>query len=195
MSPSKSSEFVVRDRAGVLALKSTVRQEIVDAVSSLGPSSIADVAAALGRSPDGLYFHVRRLVASGLLAEQPARRTSRRTAAVYDVPGRPVRIDPAVSAEAITGVMRGVFSLTRRDLSRAFADGAPASGPLREISAGRVRGWLGDVELARANQLIGELKRLFRADRPAHGARAMALTWALVPCRTGRRRRIRKGAP
>src|SRR5262245_47733719 len=51
----------------VAALASPVRQEIIDTLEALGGATIAELAGALGRPADGLYYHVRRLVRAGLL--------------------------------------------------------------------------------------------------------------------------------
>ena len=49
---------------------STVRQEIVDTIEALGgDAAVADIAAHLGRPADGIYYHLRRLVDSGVLRE------------------------------------------------------------------------------------------------------------------------------
>ncbi len=58
----------VRDPDHVRLLSSPVRQEVVDTLAALGgQASIAAMAEHLGRPADGLYYHMRALVESGLV--------------------------------------------------------------------------------------------------------------------------------
>ena len=51
----------------IRALASSTRQDIVDTIAAIGPCSVAELARALGRSADGLYYHIRVLTRVGLL--------------------------------------------------------------------------------------------------------------------------------
>ena len=53
----------------IRALASPVRQDILDAVVAIGPCTVAELAAALGKPPDAMYYHIRRLLAVRLLVE------------------------------------------------------------------------------------------------------------------------------
>ena len=77
----------------IAALGSPVRQEIIDTVELLGgKATIAELAAQLGRPADGLYYHVRRLVAVGLLIGSGSPE-------VYRIPtARPLTLDYAAPA-------------------------------------------------------------------------------------------------
>lgn len=66
------------------SILSPVRREIVESMQELGPCSIADVARATGRPADGLYRHVRILVASGFLVEAGTRAGRRNPERLYD---------------------------------------------------------------------------------------------------------------
>src|SRR5690349_18270302 len=50
------------------ALASPARLEVIDTLTRLGAVSLAELAAALGRPADGLYYHVRALEKVGLVA-------------------------------------------------------------------------------------------------------------------------------
>ena len=50
----------------IALLASPARQEIVDTIEALGgEAAVAELAAQLGRSSDGLYYHLRHLVRGG----------------------------------------------------------------------------------------------------------------------------------
>ncbi len=62
----------VSNRALVRLLSSPVRQEIVDTLATLGgEAGVASLADQLGLPADGLYYHLRALVAGGLVDEIP----------------------------------------------------------------------------------------------------------------------------
>ena len=87
--PRRTFEVVRDDQIEVMA--SPARLEILDAVRSTGPCSIADIAALLGRPADSLYYHVRQLVEVDLLIPCGTRPTSRRHEELYRTPARRIR--------------------------------------------------------------------------------------------------------
>lgn len=191
-SPSVQAEtpFVVARAPQMRALTSPARQEVVDALVAAGPCSIAQLAAHLGRAPDSLYFHVRRLVKVGLVVEREVQATGKRRAAIYDVPGRPMVLsyDATGRDRAVVEVVASALRLAGRDFSRAFRSGiAVPDGGRRNLWGGRVKGWVGEEDLAQINRLVGELLGLIRAGRPGPGRRAQTFTFVLAPVRPSRR--------
>ncbi len=182
----------------VRALESTVCQEIVDLVGAAGPCSVGEMAAFMGRRPDSLYYHVRKLSAAGLLVDRGIRGSGRRAEAVYDIPGRPLRLayDPS-DPENVTAVSRVVASMLRsanRDFRGGFRpDLAVVEGDARNLWAARMKGWLSDEDLAELNTLLNRILEVFhrreaaeasgREPYPAKGAsrRLHSLTWVLAP--------------
>jgi DNA-binding transcriptional ArsR family regulator len=185
--------FVIRQKKQVAALASPVRQEIVDAVAAAGPCTMAKLGELLGRRADTLYYHVAALAKVGLLVETGRERTGKRFGAVYDVPGRPMRIDyEAAGSEAVTRVVRSAIRLGARDFTRAMANGeCVASGETRNLWGGRVKGWVTDKELPEINRLIGRLTELIQRGKPREGARAQSLTYVLTPV-AGKKKTDRK---
>lgn len=194
MDHSGSSPFLIESPGAVRALSSPIRQEIVDAVVAAGPCTIAALAQHLGRAPDSLYFHVRRLLAVGLLIERDAARRGRHVAAVYDVPGRPMRIayDGRLSKPAgrrsINAVVQGAIRLGSRDFARAVESGTSrTSGAARDLWGGRSKGWLSDADLAELNTLVERASEILRAGRPGKGRRPISLTFVLAPVKASAR--------
>lgn len=185
---AKSKAMLIDDPRQIRALVSPIRQEIVDALEAAGPCSIAELATQLGRPADGLYFHIRRLLKVGLLAEGVERRGVRRPAATYDVAGRPIRIrDRRENTAATRPVLHAALRLGARDLTRVMGTAdAITAGPRRNLTGGRVKGWLSRSELARANRALDKLLDLLRSGRPGRGRRLQTFAWALAPARPQR---------
>lgn len=194
MNREGSTPFLIESPGAVRAFASPIRQEIVDAVVAAGPCTIAELGRHLGRAPDSLYFHVRRLLAVGLLVEREAARRGRHVAAVYDVPGRPIRIayegrlSKPAGRRSINAVVQSAIRLGARDFSRAVEGGkARASGPDRDLWGGRAKGWLNDAEIAELNTLIERASEILHAGRPGKGRRPISLTFVLAPVKASAR--------
>ncbi len=189
----RSQTHWIADQRQIAALASPLRQEIVDVVESAGPCSIAQIAASLGYPPDRLYFHLRRLLAVGLLVNNGKTGSGRTAAATFDVPGRPLRIRydrrNKKSMRSVAAVQDGLLRLSRRDLKRAMASpNAVVTGPLRNTWAGRSRGCLTPPQIHRLNRLIEEITALVRNGNMQPGAQPVAFTFVLAPSRTTRGR-------
>ncbi len=176
---------MIRRPAQLRALASPARQEVIDALVAAGPLSVAEIAAHLGRAADSLYFHLRQLEKVGLIREIERRQSGRHVAVVYDVPGRPMRIDPNLAAPKPLGaVISGVLRLAQRDYRRSLSDPRTViDGPCRELWGGRVKGWVAPEDLTRVNALLEELQRVVRDGRPGEGRRGVSFTFVLAPVR------------
>ena len=182
----------------VRALESTVCQEIVDLVDAAGPCSVREMAGLMGRRPDSLYYHVRKLKATGLLLDRGIRGSGRRAEAVYDVPGRPLRLgyDPSDpdNVRAVSRVVASMLRSANRDFGAGFRpDIAIVDGAARNLWAARMKGWLSDDDLAELNGLLNRILQVFHR-REGAGAdagdpnaaigdsrRLHSLTWVLAP--------------
>lgn len=184
--PATPSAFRIRTLPQIRALRSPLRQEIIDALSAAGPRTIAEIAALLDRRPDGLYFHMRLLEKTGLVIQAESKRDGRHVATVYDLPGRPMTLkyeseDPA-NLRAIANVLDGVLRLSKRDFSRCLGKPwAVTEGPKRNTWGGRTRGWLTPAEAEKINKHLSAISEIVRAGRPRAGARPHALTCVMVP--------------
>ena len=168
------------------ALTSPVRQEIVDALCASGPCSISEMARLLGRAPDSLYYHVRRLEEVGLLVPHGQVKAGRRDAAVYDVPGRPLTIDQkAIDSRTRPIMLKSGAAMMRsaeRDLRGALESGVPfGTGKRRRVWVGRTKGWFTTAELAEINTHIQALVDLFEDSRRRRGSRLHTLTYLFTP--------------
>jgi len=196
--------FAVREPAQIDALGSPARQEVVDGLQALGPCSIAELAESLGRAPDSLYYHVRKLERVGLVVQRGSRGAGLRREALYDTPGRLVLDhDPGTARERrrLCRLVGGALRIAERDIGVALASGRAVyrRGPRRNAWCARVKGWLTERELAAVRAHLEAASELLvrGRKRPGAGLHAVAFVLApLAPSTRGRRassRRARNG--
>lgn len=183
----RSTPYIIERRGAIRVLASPLRQAILDTVSADGPLSVAQLSGVLRRQPDRLYYHVKRLLAAGLVI--PATDEAGGREARFDVAGRPmfIRYDPADAANrrAVVGVLEGMLRAARRDFTRGFRAGVEADGPRRRLWVSRVEGTLTATEIERLNRLLTRAIALVMSGRrrPGRGARLHQLTWVSSPGR------------
>jgi DNA-binding transcriptional ArsR family regulator len=174
----------------IRAVASPLRQDLIDAVASDGPCTIAELAERVGRPADSLYHHVRRLVATGLLVEESVRRAAGRPAVRLAVPGRPMMIaydqlargNVAASNDAVATMLRSA----RRGFARALTTpGVRTWGPRRNLWGARTQGWLTDRDVETANALLTRLLAVFlrRKGKRRNGSALHEFTFVLAPAR------------
>lgn len=195
---NQSPDNLITRPTQVAALASAVRQEIVDTIDSEGPMTAAELASLLGRSADGLYFHMKRLVRVGLLKELEPRREGRHVAAVYDLVHRPPKLSYAspVPAKGLSAVIASAARLATREFAagvRVHASRAGAKERPLDLWGARSRGWLTTEQLGRVNELLGEAMGIVRAGKRGGDAAAVSLTFVLAPAKKGRDRSKNKG--
>jgi helix-turn-helix protein len=184
---SRTAPHVIARHGAIRLVASPLRQAILDAISADGPLSVAALSAVCHRPADRLYYHVKRLLAAGLLRLASQAAGSRE--ARFDVAGRPmyIRYDPGNSANrrAVVSVMNGMLRAARRDFVRGFRPGVDSHGSKRRLWVSRVEGTLTDTEIVRLNGLLSEAIALVMSGRRrlGRGARVHQLTWVSSPGR------------
>lgn len=186
---------LVEDADEIALLASPTRIEIVDTLEALGDAvSVAELAAAVGRPADSLYYHLRQLADGGLIEEEAApdgRRYRSRTRKGDRLRLR-YRPGATANADAVGRVAASVLRVARRDFARALADpDTIVEGPRRELWAARGKGWVDAAELAEINRLLARLMELVQkpaTERPR--GKLVALSWVLAPVEAKPARRI-----
>lgn len=170
----------------IALLASPTRIEIVDTLEALGDAvSVAELAVALGRPADGLYYHLRQLAEGGLIEEEAAPDGRRYRSRTRKGDRLRLRYKPGATAnaDAVGRVAASVLRVAGRDFTRALADPATVvAGPRRELWAARGKGWVNAKELAEINALLMRLMNLVQkpaAERPR--GKLIALSWILAP--------------
>jgi DNA-binding transcriptional ArsR family regulator len=177
---------LIEDADEIALLASPTRIEIVDTLEALGDAvSVAELAAAVGRPADGLYYHLRQLAEGGLIEEEAApdgRRYRSRTRKGDRLRLR-YRPGATANADAVGRVAASVLRVAGRDFARALADpDTVVEGPRRELWAARGKGWVDATELAEINRLLARLMELVQkpaTERPR--GKLVALSWVLAP--------------
>src|SRR5947209_17163354 len=109
------------------ALAAAARQEIVDVLEQMGTVSVAELADALGRPADALYFHLRALVRVGLVRKAGSRARIGGTEALYRTarPALQLRYEPrdAGNRRAVSRIVASMLRLANRDFQRSFHHG------------------------------------------------------------------------
>jgi len=185
----------IADASAIGALVSSVRQELVDTVEALGgETTIAELAAQLGRPADGLYYHVKALVKAGLLVREPAPDGDRyRTPSPH---GRTLALEYAPAdprnAAAVRRVVASMLRIARRDFDAGMATpGVVAHGPRRALWAARSKGWVSAEELAEVNALLARLSAMLRRPRGPGRTQLVSLCFVLAPIQARPPRRSR----
>lgn len=188
MKPASQEVFEITDPRQFKALRSTLRQEVVDVMESLVPCTIAMLADRLGRPAASLYFHVRALQRVGLIKEVGEQGSGRERATLYALPGRRLRLryaaDPAERVRDIGPIADSLLRLARRDVRRGLAHAeTQVAGPERELWVLRARGWLTKSERQRLNRQLAAISELLSNGKERAGASPIALAFALAPVR------------
>src|SRR5262245_3812210 len=178
--------YVVSRADQLRALRSPLRQEIIDAVAASGPRSVAELAEILGRPADALYYHVRRLQRVGLLVTSGTRRTPGRMKEVVDLPGHPVslpeRTHQPSHRKAVEKIVATMLRLTARQYLSALRRETVPRAPGRRVEwASRVSGWLTAAERDRLMRALGELNDMFQSHKRDPRRRLHAFTFAITP--------------
>ncbi len=191
-----SKEYRISRADQIRALTTPARQEIIDALLSSGPISVSEIAAVLGRPADSLYHHIRILQKKGLVVAAEVRRRGRRDEVVYDVPGRPMRIDydlgnRKVSA-GIIGAIGAMLRIAQRDFKEAVAAGTAAvDGPYRDLWAARLKGWIGRPQLKRINGHLQGICKIMLSLKRQPESQLLSLAFVIAPLEPNTRARKR----
>jgi len=163
----------VRTSAELRALASPERQEIVQSLLGRPPQSVREIAAAVGRLPVSLYYHLRALEQAGLIERAGTRAAEKGEEALYRVPAgrlaiRPDRRGPA-EVDALRKIGAGVFRRAQR-LHDALVAEEPARERLRRehvLAQRTVK--LDAAGLKRVNGLLSALADELGEAQPAEG--------------------------
>ena len=117
-----TKRYLIRKPKQLNALVSAVRQEIADILGEMDTASVAEIASALGRPADALYFHLRALTRAGLVRQAGYRKRGRHKEALYRTAGElKLAYDPrnADNRRGIQAIVSSMMRLGIRDFGRA----------------------------------------------------------------------------
>lgn len=187
MKSEKQRPYLIRDAKQISALRAASRQELMDVLASMGTVSIPQLAVALGKPADSLYYHIRILQRVGLVQAEGSRESGGRTERLYGAVSSDMRLDYVPgkkgNAKGIAPIVDSMLRLTSRDFKQAFQDEkVVVDGPQRELWASRSTGWLTREQVAEVNRHIAAMFRITEASLPKGEKRLFGLTMVLTPC-------------
>ncbi len=191
----------------VAAVSSPLRIELLEHLLLAGRSSVADLAALMGRPATALHYHVRVLHAAGIVRVAGQKRAGRRSEALYQLAATAFAVagKPREKVGDAVRTLGATLRLAQRESGRAMRAGlAHQDGPLRSFHSRRLRAALSRSELRRANRLLDELEALFSLSveekigerrvgdghgraAPAPADQMVSLTFVLTPSGIGRK--------
>src|SRR6185369_3930067 len=99
---------MIRDAKQIATLASRIRITLIDTLEALGPSTIAELAQAVGARPDALYYHLRLLEKRGLVSRDAniVRTNAKRAVLAYDAGDKR---NVAAVTRAASAMLRGAL--------------------------------------------------------------------------------------
>jgi DNA-binding transcriptional ArsR family regulator len=173
----------------VRCLASARRQEILDRLVAVGPSSVRECATSIGLAPSAVYRHLHQLVAVGLVVEAGRRVVQRRTEKLYAPIAPRVRLAGALDQGLEPRLFKTVVASLSRQMNRDFAaavarPGAVTRGARRNLGFFRLVGAPDARTLARINRHLAEIAELLWST-PGRKRPLVALGWVLAPVGRG----------
>jgi len=183
---AKSPCYYIEDPAQLEVIASPVRQDILDHLETMGPSSVNELSQAVGLAADALYYHIKKLVAVRLIVERGTRPSDRRDETVFALPSRTIRLryDPAnpEQARCVNRITSAMLRSSARDFEAALSsENAIAKGDGRNLWAARVKGWITASQLREVNTLLNRLHGIFHAAGPGDDKTLCSMTWSMAP--------------
>jgi hypothetical protein len=150
----------------------------------LGTVSVAELATALRRPADSLYYHLRILKRVGLVLGAGSHRTNGRREVLFRAVAPEMslcyELGRSGNGNEVNAIIASMLRLGIRDFRNSFKTGeATVSGPNRELWALRRTAWLSRGQIAQVNHHIHKLMReMAGGGRPGQ---LFAVTVVLTP--------------
>lgn len=182
----------ITDSEQIRALESPMRQNIMDRLEAIGPSSVSELAESLGVAADALYYHLRKLEKVGMLKTVGTRSAKRRPEAIYELAFRNWHMayqpDDPENVESLSSLTAAMLRQAGRDFERGFAcDHVQVQGDQRNLWSLRLESRLTTQELKQINHHLRAVVDILR-HKPDQVHREqekkgdmVALTWVIAP--------------
>ena len=168
------------------ALRTPLRQEIVQAFMRLGACTVGELADELGREPATLYYHVHALEEAGIAVETDKRRGGGRPESVYSLVAERIMIDRKETSRpflsAVADLQRATLRTAERELAAALEPRDP-KGSVDSPTLLRLVFRLKPQDATRITKMLHELVEFLAENDDADAETAHSLTVAFVPVR------------
>jgi predicted ArsR family transcriptional regulator len=178
--------LLIKNAAQVRALRTPLRQKVIEALMKLGASTVRELADELGHEPAALYYHVHALAKAGIVTEGDQRRGERRPERVYRLVADRIIIDRDETSKAflsaLADLQRSTLRVAERELTRAVeARGDKAVAHTVSPMLLRLTSRLSPQATTRATAMIRELANFLAENDDPNAGNARSLTIAFVP--------------
>jgi len=183
---AKEPKFLVSTVGQMEALASPVRHQIHLVMEMLGACSVNELAERMGRVPETLYYHVRRLEKVGIVEQVGRRVGTGREEAIYQLKGKRLQVDPRQTSprflKAMTKSCGSLLRFAQRSLESAVqARVERRVGPKRRLRIEQATVRLSAGNLAELNKRLDSLCRFLNdADEPSE-QKMYVITLATAP--------------
>jgi transposase-like protein len=185
---TKPTRMLVDQPEQLAALTSPVRLELLELFGIWGPCAVANVAQQMGRAPDSLYYHVRKLAKVGLLEEVGRQRKAHRFEAIYRLPAEELELPRKASTpgarRSTNKAIDAVLRLAGRELKLALDDDALLDeGPQRTFYGRRLKGRLSKTRIRELNKHLSAIETIYAeaAVKSSRHTQSIATTIVMTP--------------
>jgi DNA-binding Lrp family transcriptional regulator len=190
MARKRIKSFPIRTADQLRVTSSPVQFAIIQTLQHLGPTAIGDLGPKIGRKPNSLHYHIRKLIDAGMVVQTGSRRSGARTEAIYDVVadrfiGADISEQPALQKHT-NNTVAALLRLATRDFKRATQSPETLSeqGKKRNILAHRHTARLTDDQLSELNGCIEKIEEIFSSNIGSEDGQMCALTMVFTPLNT-----------
>lgn len=173
-----------------------VRFELLEAMRSIAPCSVRELATALDRPADSLYPHVRQLVRIGVIVESAIRPGRTRPERVYDLAAddfRPVFRDSgrAVTSRAVDRSIQTMAGIVARTSRTTGTAGRYVYTDIEQNVVGKVEtAWLTPNEFIHVRDKMRALKRFLDRRKVRRDGALHLAAFFLIPVTRSRGARV-----
>ena len=182
-------------------LANAVRLDILDRLVAMGPMSVKDLSASLGRKPTAIYHHLELLESLELIRKTNAAGGRGRPASLYQAAGLLIRAARAPLKPENRAPAAKIARVVAAQAARDYKDGFAVKGWQLE-GAGRNHWQFRSIarpspqRLAKINALLDTLAELIWTPDPSPGKHPVSYAWFISPLQADRQlRRSSKATP
>ncbi|MFH1864734.1 MAG: helix-turn-helix domain-containing protein [Candidatus Eisenbacteria bacterium] len=183
--PRRKKTLHIRSAKQVRALRTPLRQAIVQTLTGPGAYTVRELADELGHEPAALYYHVHALEEAGIVVETDRRKGGGRPEGVYALVAERIIIDRTETSKAflsaLADLQRSTLRTAERELTRAVE--ARGDGGAREKASPmllRLTPRLSPRATAHAVKMIHELAEFLAKNDDPEAGESYSLTAAFT---------------
>lgn len=178
--PERDQVFHIETEEHFDAIGSAVRLGVLEYFRSRGPMAVVELAELMNRPADGLYHHLKKLEAAGLLRAVATRQRGRQIERIYDATADEYRV--AEDSGHLVRIWRLISSHAERTMADALDAGAIHFRGEERNSAMRVEtAQLDDEARSRVFQHIQAIRDIFTEARQKPRGEQHSFTFVLQP--------------